>query len=130
VVIGLNALGKRLVDTLLARGENVLAIDTDARKLAGLRCRTLLGSIDYPSVLEEANLVEAKLVVSALQIEETNNLLAYRCKQLGVPCSIHAFDRSVIRELRQIGANHLMVPNNNGIRRMIEELTDRGVLTP
>jgi Kef-type K+ transport system membrane component KefB len=128
IVVGLNSLGIRITEELIARGERVLVIDTDPAKLAKLPCGTLLGSVDHPSVLEEANLAEAKLVVSALQIEDANNLLAYRCRVAGVPCSIHAFDRSVVDELRQIGANHLMIPKNNGIRRIMRELQARGVL--
>ena len=128
IVIGMNSLGVHLVQELLGRGERVLAIDTDARKLAPLRCETLLGSIDHPSLVEDAELARAKLVVSALQIEDTNNLLAYRCRQLGVPCSIHAFDRSVVKELREIGANHLMIPKNIGVQRMMVALRERGLL--
>jgi Kef-type K+ transport system membrane component KefB len=128
IVVGMNALGGRIVHELVRRGERVLAVDTDQRKLADLPVETLLGNVDHPSVLEEANFPEARLVVSALQIEDTNNLLAYRCREAGVPCSIHAFDRSVVEELRQIGANHLMIPKNNGIRRIVDELRTRGVV--
>ena len=113
---------------LFRSGERVLAIDTDARKLAPLRCETLLGSIDHPSMVEDAELPHAKLVVSALQIEDVNNLLAYRCRELGVPCSIHAFDRSVVHDLREIGASHLMIPKNIGIQRMMAALQERGLL--
>ncbi|MQA92344.1 MAG: portal protein [Gemmatimonas sp.] len=128
IVVGMNSLGLRLVNELNELGETVLAVDTDPSKLEGLSTRTLLGSIDHPSVLEEASLKEARLVVSALQIEDTNNLLTYRCRQADVPCSIHAFDRSVIRELRQLGANHLMIPKNHGVRRMLTVLRDRGLI--
>jgi Kef-type K+ transport system membrane component KefB len=128
LVVGLNSLGMHLVDELLKRGETIIAIDTDPAKLRRMQCETILGSVDHPSVLEEANLHEAKLVVSALQIEETNNLLAYRCREAGVPCSIHAFDRSVIAELRAVGVNHLMIPKHNGIKRIIEELKRRGLV--
>ncbi|HUE95295.1 MAG TPA: NAD-binding protein, partial [Longimicrobiaceae bacterium] len=101
---------------------------TDPGKLNRLECETLLGSIDHPSVIEEAGVAKAKLVVSALQIEDTNNLLAYRCRELGVPCSIHAFDRSVVEELREIGANHLMISKYIGIKRILGELRNRGLV--
>jgi len=52
-------------------------------------------------MVEESNLANAKLVVSALQIEDTNHLLAHRCKTLNVPTVIHAFERSVIDGLRR-----------------------------
>jgi len=128
IVVGMNALGRRLVEGLVRRGDRVLAVDTDPEKLDGLESDTLLGNIDQPSVLEDARLNEARLVVSALQIESVNALLAYRCREAGVPCSIHAFDRSVVRELRDLGANHLMVPKTLGIRKMVDELRRRGVV--
>jgi hypothetical protein len=45
-----------------------------------------------------------------------------------VPASIHAFDRSVVDELRGIGVSHLMVSKNTGIRCIAEELRKTGVL--
>lgn len=128
VVVGMNALGRRLVRAVVARGETVLAIDTDPAKLERLPSTTLFGSIDNPSVLEEAAIERAKLVVSALQIEDVNSLLAYRCARLGVPVSIHAFDPSLADELLEIGADHLMVSKHDGIRQMEEELRRIGVI--
>jgi hypothetical protein len=128
LVVGMNSLGRRLVDELTRRGERVVAIDTDPTKLQGVSADTLLGNIDHPGVLEECRMPEAKLVISALQIESVNNLLVYRCREAGVPCSIHAFDRSVMLELRDLGANHLMIPKNNGIKWIVEELRRRGVV--
>lgn len=128
IVVGLNSLGVRIAAGLAARGERVVAIDTDPEKLARLPYETVLGSVDHPDVLEEAHFGSAKLLISALQIEETNNLLAWRCGHRGVPCSIHAFDRSVVEDLRAIGVSHLMIPKNNGIKRILAELRKRGVV--
>jgi Kef-type K+ transport system membrane component KefB len=128
IVVGLNALGRALVDALVERGEKVVAIDTDPRKLERLPCATVLGSTEYFSVLEEARLTEAKLLISALQIEDANNLLAYWCRQHGVPASIHAFDRSVVEELRRIGVSHLMISKNTGVQRIAAALRQAGVL--
>jgi Kef-type K+ transport system membrane component KefB len=128
IVVGMNALGRRLARELVARGETVLAIDTDEAKLAGLDCATIVGDVEYSAVLEEANLPDAKLLISALQIEDTNNLLAYHCRRSGVPSSIHAFDRSVVEELREIGVSHLILSKNIGIQHVVRELQHRGVL--
>jgi hypothetical protein len=128
IVVGMNALGRRLVEVLTERGETVVAVDTDPRKLEGLAAQTILGSADYYSVMEEANLDEARLLISALQIEETNNLLAYWSRQRGVPSSIHAFDQSVVDDLRGIGVNHLIMSKNTGIQRIAAELRRAGVL--
>ena len=128
VVIGMNTLGIRLVRDMADRGETVLAIDTDAGKLKGLPATTLLGSIDDTSVLDEANFTHARLVISALQIEDSNNLLAYRCRSAGVPVSIHAFDPSLIDDLRELGADHVIVPKHDGTRELALRLRQAGVL--
>ncbi|MBI4520688.1 MAG: cation:proton antiporter [Gemmatimonadetes bacterium] len=130
IAVGINALGRRLVHRLVERGEKVLAVDTDPRKLLDLPCATLLGNVEYLSVLEEAHVTEAKLLVSALQIEDTNALLAHRCRTLGVPASIHAFDRSVEEDLGEIGVGHLIISKNSALRRILEALRRQGVLAP
>jgi Trk K+ transport system NAD-binding subunit len=106
----------------------VLAIDTDRRKLAVLPCRTLAGNAEYGSVLGEARLSSARLLVSTLHIEETNSFLAFRCRELGIPCSIHAFDESVVKVLTDLDVDHLMFSKNEGIRLIIRALRERGVL--
>jgi Kef-type K+ transport system membrane component KefB len=128
VVIGMNTLGVRIVQDMAERGETVLAIDTDADKLKGLPAETLLGSIDDTSVLDEANFTHARLVISALQIEDSNNLLAYRCRTAGVPVSIHAFDPSLIEDLRALGADYVIVPKHDGTRELALRLRQAGVL--
>ncbi|MFP4069220.1 MAG: cation:proton antiporter [Verrucomicrobiota bacterium] len=115
IVVGMNALGREIVRQLSLRGERVLAIDTDAGKLLGLGAAdTLIGNVEYQSVVEEIGLREAKLVVSALQIEDTNHLLAYRCRSAKVPCAIHAFDLSVVDDLIELDTDYLLVPAIDG----------------
>src|SRR5690606_6190476 len=103
----MNGLGRQVARTLHERGETVVAVDTDARKLEGLPGHPMVGSIDDPVMAEDVGLARARLVISALKIEETNSLLAYRCKELGVPVAIHAFDRSVMGELRDMKVDYL-----------------------
>ncbi len=128
IVVGMNTLGRRLVHAFVARGERVLAVDVDAAKLLGLPCDTLQGSTDHPAVLERAGLRRARLLVSALQIEEANELLAYRAREAGVPSSIHAFDAELADELRARGATHVMVSKYDGIRQVAEALRSAGVI--
>jgi Kef-type K+ transport system membrane component KefB len=128
IVIGMNTLGRRLVDEFAARGFSVLAIDTDAAKLARVDADTLLGSVDDAAVLEEAAFTDALLVVSALQIEDTNNLLTYRCREVGVPVSIHAYETVLIDDLRELGAEHIMASKHDGAREIALRLREAGVL--
>lgn len=128
IVVGLNTLGRAIVSRLQARGEQVLAVDTDPAKLQGLPCETLVGDVEYLSVLEEAELGNARLLISALRIEPTNDLLAYRCKQAGVPCSIQAVDLEGTDNLLEMDVKYLMIPKVDGIKLQNRELEKRGVL--
>jgi Kef-type K+ transport system membrane component KefB len=128
MVVGMNTMGRLLVGRLHELGERVLAIDTDPLKLAGLPCETMLGNVEYLSVLEEAGLPEAKLLVSALRIEPTNDLLAYRCRSFHVPCSIHVVDLSVVDNLLEMDANYLMIPKVDGIKLQNQKLKEMGFL--
>ncbi len=127
IVVGMNSLGRRIVEGLRERGEETLAVDLDPGKLHGVPGPALQGNTDDLAVLEAAGIRRAKLVVSALQIEDANNLLAYRCRTLGVRSAIHAFDRSVVEDLREIGTTHLMDSKMAGTRRLSEALHDAGV---
>lgn len=128
IVIGMNTLGRRIAEALHGRGETVLAVDTDPGKLCGLPCRTLHGNIEYRAVLEEQGLANAKLVVSALQIEDTNDLLAYRCKESGVPCCIHAVDLSVMENLLAHDVAYFMLPKVDAIKYQSALLRAQGLL--
>jgi Kef-type K+ transport system membrane component KefB len=128
IVVGMNALGREIVRRLVNKGEDVLAVDTDPVKLEGLPGRTLLGSVGYLSVLEEAGFARAKLIVSALQIEETNDLLAYRAKSVNVPCAIHVVDLSVVENLLELEADYLMVSKVDGMKAQLRTLKEMGVL--
>jgi Trk K+ transport system NAD-binding subunit len=128
VVVGMNALGRLLVEAFAGRGERVVAVDTDAAKLAGLPAHPVVGSSNLRSVLEEAGVERARLVVSALQIEDANSLLAYRCREVSVPVAIHAFEPFLEEELLELDVEHLMIPKREGARQMVEELRRLGVL--
>ncbi|MFD2256622.1 cation:proton antiporter [Luteolibacter algae] len=128
IVVGMNSLGRELVRRLCAKGENVLAVDTDPQKMEDLPGSSLLGSVGYLSVLEEAGYSRAKLLVSALQIEQTNDLLAYRCRAAGVPCAIHVVDFSVIDNLLELETDYLMVSKVDGVKAQLRILQEMGVL--
>ncbi|MFP4259441.1 MAG: cation:proton antiporter [Opitutales bacterium] len=128
IVVGMNRLGVEIVLGLVQRGEQVLAVDTDPAKLLGLDgAEILIGNVEYETVIEEIDLREAKLVVSALQIEDANHLLAYRCRKLGVPCAIHAFDVSVVEDLLDLDTNYLMMPSIDGLIEQ-REILEREVV--
>ncbi len=130
VVAGMNDMGTRVVRQLVEGGFDVVAIDSDPAKLRGLPCRTLQGSLDDLSLLEHAGLSHAVVGISALQIEEVNNLFAWRCRNFGVPCVIHAFDGSLVDELRRQGVEHLVDSKLHGNVRLVTTLAEHGIITP
>lgn len=130
IVVGMNTLGRELVRRLHERGERVVAIDTDPAKLAGLPGESLVGSVDYPSVLHEAGLERARLLVSALKIEEVNDLLAYRAFCHGIPCAINVMDLEAVDHLLEVKTTFLIVPKVDGVKAQNRVLAAQGVLPP
>ena len=130
IVVGMNTLGRDLARRLCQCGETVMAIDTDPGKLEGLPCRTMLGSVEYLSVLEEAGFERAKLLVSALRIEDVNDTLAFRCQHAGIPSAIHVIDLSVVDNLLELGVDYLMIPKVDGVKAQVRKLKEMGIVEP
>lgn len=128
IVVGMNTLGRDIARRLHEQGERVLALDTDPGKLKGLPCEVALGNVEYLSVLEEAGLARARLLVSALRIEPTNDLLAFRCWETGVPCAIHVVDLSLTEKLLELDVRYLMIPKIDGMKLQNVLLRERGFL--
>ena len=129
VVIGMNTLGREIVHRLVDRGSRVLAIDTDPEKLRGLApADTLIGNIEYQSVVEEIGLRRAQLVISALQIESVNQLLAYRCRSHKIRCVIHAFNVSVVNDLLELDTAYLLMPSVDGVTEQRKLMHAEGLL--
>ncbi|MFW5876247.1 MAG: cation:proton antiporter [Myxococcota bacterium] len=122
IVVGMNDLGRRVAGLLHDKGETVLVIDTDARKMSGLACHTLVGDVDYASTLEQAGLHGARMAISALRIENVNKLFVFRCRDAGVPVAVYAFDRPVREQLHEVGATHLVEARQAAGNRLLTEL--------
>jgi Kef-type K+ transport system membrane component KefB len=128
LVIGMNAMGRDIVTRLVASGEKVTAIDSDPNKLKGLKCRTIHGNIHDWDLLEAAGFEHATMIVSALQIEEANQLLAFRAQQANIPCCVMTPDTHAIPALLDLGVSYFMTPFADGIKRQRAELVERGLL--
>ena len=128
IVVGMNSMGREIVESLRREGLEVVAVDTDPTKFAGLDEPVILGNAEYLSVLEEAGIQDARLLVSALRIEDANRLLAYRCREVGTPCAIHAFDAEMAQELKRLDVAFLIDSREEGLIRVAEALQEGGVL--
>jgi Kef-type K+ transport system membrane component KefB len=128
IVIGMNSLGRKLVTRLAAMGQQVIAVDTDPKKLIGLECRQFIGSTEYQETLEELHLERARLVISALRIEESNELIAYWCRMKGVDACIHGVDMNNLDRLLDLKVSYLILPKVDGIKKQVAELKKMGLL--
>lgn len=128
IVIGMNTLGRELARRLTDRGESVVAVDTDPVKLRDLPCVTLHGNAESPALLREAGLEKAKLLVSTMHIESTNDLLAFRCRVAGVPAAIHAVNLREVANLLDMEVAYMMSPKVDGIHLQNAELIRRGMI--
>ncbi|NBB84840.1 MAG: portal protein [Bacteroidetes bacterium] len=122
IVVGMNALGIRVVEHLYAADETVLAVDYDPGKLKDLTCRTMQGDALQFGTMETANLSDAKLLISALHIEDANNFLAYRAKEVGVPAAIHGFNEHNIRTLKALNVDNIIYSERAGLKRLRDEV--------
>ncbi len=130
IVVGMNTLGRRIAGDASRRGWDVLAVDTDPRKLRGLPCDTLHGSASELPVLAEIDLDNARLLVSALRIDEANDWLAFQCRQRGIPCAINVVDLSDIELLLEMDPAYLIAAKVDGIKHQTQELRRLGILEP
>ncbi|MCC5833489.1 MAG: cation:proton antiporter [Opitutales bacterium] len=126
IVIGMNYMGRCLVKDIHKAGYEVLAIDNDPGKLFDLPGHQLIGNFDYHSVQEASYLESARLVVSALQIEDANTLIAYRCQQCGVPCAIHGFDQTILEDLLELNTGFILTPKLDGMVTQRGHLKEEG----
>jgi Kef-type K+ transport system membrane component KefB len=55
IIIGMNTLGQRLAKELHSRGQTLVLIDTDMRKLEGLDGKKIVGNVDSLALLEEVS---------------------------------------------------------------------------
>jgi len=120
IVVGMNPMGRRLVRELADRGEHVVAVDTDAEKLAGLPGTAIRGDVDDPATRAEAGLATARLAICALRIEDANRLFVHRCRAVGVPCVAHAFDRSLAAVLRSLEPAYVIDSKGAADRRIAD----------
>lgn len=128
IIVGMNALAELLAERLKERGESLVIVEQRLEKVEALPYETVLGDADYEPVLEAARIREARLLISTIEDEELNSLLVYRCHQHGVPCSMHGYDRTIVKELRIEGADHLIESTEAEREAVLQALGREGVM--
>jgi voltage-gated potassium channel len=127
IVCGVGRTGIHVVEELLAVGEHVVVIDTDARLLAELREREVLGVVGDATddeVLERAGLARAKGLVAALDDDKTNLFVVVSARQSNPRLRIvaKALSPNTAEKFRRAGADAVVTPNFIGGMRIASEL--------
>ena len=128
ILVGCNSLSLALRERLNGLNIPSILVERDPDKLEGLQGKALLGDAEDPATMEHAGLERALMVVTTLRIAGTNELMAYLCRQAGVPCVVHAFDGSLVEPLRSLGVEYLLDSKKFTAQAMIERLRETGVL--
>ncbi len=129
ILVGINPLSLGLLEALKTTEHTIVLVERDSTKAQGLGVKVILGDAQDHETLEDANFRKAKAVITSLHIEPTNEMIAYRCREAGVPCLAHAFDRSVVPPLQSLGA-HLINSRILSTRALEETLRDSQVFKP
>ncbi len=79
-------------------------------------------------MLTDAGLEKAKMLISTLHIELTNDLLAFYCQSTDAACSVHAVDLTALDNLLQMDVDYLIVPKADGIKRQNQLLRELGYI--
>ncbi|MGH8688719.1 MAG: Trk system potassium transporter TrkA [Burkholderiales bacterium] len=99
IILGAGQVGASVAESLVSEQNDITVVDTEASRLRTLQerfdLRTVTGSASHPSVLEEAGIDDADLLIAVTQSDETNL----------VACKLAARMFNVPRRVARIRAN-------------------------
>lgn len=125
VIVGAGVVGSNLADELSRAGHRVSIVDRDPSvvRRVGDRADVLAvaGSGTRPSVLRQAGIAEAEMVIAVTSVDEINLVIGMLAHQLGVR---HTIAR--IRNTEFVGPEALLDPSRLGIDSII---SPEGVIT-
>ncbi|MBD2426904.1 TrkA family potassium uptake protein [Phormidium sp. FACHB-1136] len=127
VIAGMGRMGTELAKTLLTMGHTIAVVDSNplvcqqAREKIGVMA--FEGSAVNTTVLLEAGIRKAGVVIGTLQEDALNLALVTLCKHYGVPqIIVRMSDRDFAEPYRLAGATHIMSTVELAINRMINAI--------
>jgi trk system potassium uptake protein TrkA len=76
LILGAGQVGSTVAENLVSEANDITVVDTDGAKLAALQnrldLRTLVGNASHPSVLRDAGLADADMLLAVTQSDEVN----------------------------------------------------------
>jgi CPA2 family monovalent cation:H+ antiporter-2 len=124
VVVGYGRVGKHLVDVLLSLGIPILVIESDLERVELLnrqKVATLYGDAANSEVITHALLDQARaLVITVPEENKAVMIVPYaRRHNPGLPIIVRAASEEGVRELAELGADHIVHPELEGGLEMV-----------
>ncbi|MBX7243537.1 MAG: potassium channel protein [Bacteroidia bacterium] len=135
IVCGLGRAGRECVMELRRQGKPFLVIEKNADSLEDFLhfypdSIYILGDATLEEVLREANITSAEALISALPNDAENVFIALTARSMSPDIEIiaRAEHEYNMRKLQKAGANHVILPNLIGGRRMVNLITRPGLI--
>lgn len=118
IICGTDQMGETVIEMLMRKRQAVVVVSADTEKLTLLRRRyrkllTVEGSPTDERILAQANVVNAKFVVAAMDSEIDNLLISITCKDLGSNIQVFARsnDLTIANRMRKAQVDEVISPN-------------------
>ena len=133
VVAGLGRFGSQLAVKLFSYGEDVLAIDLHENlidKIADRVTRAVVADARDPDVLRRLDVQSCDCAIVAVGSDLASaSLITMNLKSLGVPRVIcKAYDDTYRRILEKLGADRVIIPENEAADKLAKGLSSYGVM--
>ena len=128
IIAGYGRIGSLVSDELAAAGLSFVVIDMSTKKTDELEAKGYLhvvGDANEESVLREAGIERAKVLVSVMPSDAINVFITLTARQLAPKARIvaRAEQPSTQKKLKQAGADHVILPAAIGAHRIVSLLT-------
>ena len=131
VLVGHGRVGSRVSAELIARNIPLIVVEEEASQLAGLHERgvkALAGPSGEPLILEQLDLPRARWLISAIPdpFEAGHVIEAARAANPAVRVIARAHSAEAVSYLRQLGADHVLMGEEEIARGMVRDLLANG----
>ncbi len=120
IVCGWGRVGRAVADDLVQAGHQVVVVDIDAERVAGVHCPTVVGDATLDSTLRTAGIERAKALVAALEGDAENLFVTLSARAIvpGLFIVARARQDESVPKLANAGADRVVNPQELGAARM------------